>query len=327
MTATAVVTGGAGFLGSHLCEALLASGHAVVCVDNLSTGRPDNVAHLLDDPRFRLVVADVTEPLPPLPLGADWSVDLVASLASPAAPTDYQTLPIETLRAGALGTEHALQLAAEHSARFLLASTSEVYGDPGVHPQPESYVGHVDCVGPRSMYDEAKRYAEALTTAYRLSHGVDTVIARIFNSYGPRMRQDGRLVPALLDQACAGRPLTIHGDGSQTRCLTYVSDTVAGLLALAGSSAPGPVNIGTDDERSVSEIAEILADVVMPLVGMRPTSVHAPRPAGDPQRRRPDLRLARRLGWQPEVSLLEGLHRTARWWFSNTVPPRLAGVA
>lgn len=327
MTRAAVVTGGAGFLGSHLCEALLAEGRAVVCVDNLSTGRPDNVAHLLDHPAFRLVIADVTAPLPPLPLDSSWRLDLVASLASPAAPADYQANPVETLRAGALGTEHALQLAAEHGARFLLASTSEVYGDPEVHPQPESYTGRVDCVGPRSMYDEAKRYAEALTTAYRKTHRVDAAIARIFNSYGPRMRQDGRLVPALLAQACDGRPLTVHGDGSQTRCLTYVSDTVSGLLTLADSGAPGPVNIGSEDERTVSEITEILCDVVTPLVGMRPTTVRVARPLGDPQRRKPDLRVARRLGWRSEVSLLEGLHRTAHWWFSHTAPPRLAGAA
>ena len=237
---TAVVTGGAGFLGSHLCERLLERGFSVLCLDDLCTGSAGNLAGFDGDPRFRLVRHDVTEPLP-----VDGPVDLVAHLASPASPVDYRRLPIRTMRAGSLGTMHALDLAERCGARFLLASTSEVYGDPQVHPQPEHYRGNVDPVGPRAVYDEAKRYAEALATAYRDERGVRVRIARIFNSYGPRMRSDdGRMVPEFAERALTGRPLEVAGTGAQTRSLCFVDDTVRGLLALAGSDCAEPVNIG-----------------------------------------------------------------------------------
>lgn len=299
----AVVTGGAGFLGSHVCDELLARGWHVVCVDSFLTGSPANVAHLLDHGRFTLLRQDVTA-------GAHVAgdVDLVLHLASPASPVDYLRLPIETLEVGSLGTSHALGLAEEKRARFLLASTSEVYGDPRVHPQPESYWGHVNPVGPRGVYDEAKRYAEALTTAYRAARGVDTAIIRIFNTYGPRMRpDDGRAIPTFVRQALAGEPLTVAGDGSQTRSVCYVDDLVVGLLALATSGLPGPVNVGNPDERSVLAIAR---DVVA-ATGSRSSIRFVPRPVDDPEVRRPDITLARSaLGWSPATSWRDGLART-----------------
>ncbi|MBW0101314.1 UDP-glucuronic acid decarboxylase family protein [Pseudonocardia sp. KRD291] len=306
----AVITGGAGFLGSHLCERLLASGTRVICLDDFSSGRRENVAHLLGEPGFRLVEHDVTEPWDP-GRGAG-RVDLVAHLASAASPVDYFSRPIATLRAGSQGTENALGLAGRHGARFLLASTSEVYGDPQEHPQPESYRGHVDPIGPRSVYDEAKRYAEAMTSAHRREYGLDTTIARIFNTYGPRMRpDDGRMVPAFLGQALAGKPLTVAGTGEQTRSLCYVDDTVGGLLALAGSGHPGPVNIGNPQERSVREFAEAIND----LVGLGSPIGHVPAAVDDPCRRCPDITLAReQIGWEPEVELSDGLARTSAWF-------------
>jgi dTDP-glucose 4,6-dehydratase len=299
----ALVTGGAGFVGSHLCEALLGEGWEVVCLDNLCTGRRGNIAHLVGGPGFTLVEHDVTEPFPRL-----GHFDWVFALASAASPLHYHQLPIETLRAGARGTEHALQVAQASQGRFVLASTSEVYGDPEVSPQPESYWGRVNPVGPRSVYDEAKRFAEALAAAYRRSLGVDTAIARIFNTFGPRMRaDDGRMVPAFIRQALAGDPITVTGSGEQTRSLCYVSDTVAGLIALARSADAGPVNLGNPVERTVTELAELIRD----LVGTTSEIVHVPAVVDDPQRRCPDItRAAERLGWRPEVTLEKGLRHT-----------------
>ena len=304
--ARVLVTGGAGFVGSHLCEQLLGQGAHVVCLDDLSTGRRRNVAHLSSD-RFRLIEHDVTEPFPDV-----GPVDLVCHLASAAAPADYRARPVQTLRTGSLGTQRALDVAQGRGARFLLASTSEVYGDPVEHPQRETYRGNVDPVGPRSMYDEAKRYAEALTTAYRAEFGVDTAIARIFNSYGPRMRaDDGRMIPTFVGQALAGAPVTVEGDGTQTRSICYVTDTVRGLLALADSGHPGPVNIGSPNELSVNEIAEL----VRAACGSTSQIVHVAAAADDPRRRCPDLRRARdQLGWQPQVDISSGLASTIGWF-------------
>jgi dTDP-glucose 4,6-dehydratase len=303
----AVVLGGAGFLGSHLCDTLVESGSSVVCVDNLSTGQPENIEHLREHPRFEFSQHDVTEPLPDL--GA---VDVVFHLASAASPVDYHRLPIETLRAGSAGTEHGLELAARTGARFVLASTSEVYGDPEVHPQVESYVGHVNPIGPRSVYDEAKRYAEALTMAYWRSHRSDVAIARIFNTYGPRMRiDDGRMVPTFIAQAMARQPCTVTGTGLQTRSICYVSDTVAGLLCLARSRERGPVNIGNPTERTVAEIACLVAELLGSDAGLAPL----PAVEDDPQRRCPDVRRAiERLDWRPVIELEEGLKQTIDWF-------------
>ncbi|MFP5334402.1 MAG: UDP-glucuronic acid decarboxylase family protein [Actinomycetes bacterium] len=303
----AVVTGGAGFLGSHLCQALLTSGARVTCLDNFLTGTPANVAHLTDHPAFRLVRCDITDFV-----HVPGPVDLVLHFASPASPIDYLKLPIHTLKVGAIGTWHALGLAKEKRARFVLASTSEVYGDPQVHPQPETYWGHVNPIGPRGVYDEAKRYAEAMTTAYRSAEGVDTGIVRIFNTYGPRMRpMDGRAIPTFIRQALAGEPITVAGDGLQTRSVCYVDDLVAGILALAASDHPGPVNIGNPHELTVRQIAE---DVVA-ATGSSSPIVHVDRPVDDPQVRRPDTALAEELlGWRPRVPWRVGLRRTVDWF-------------
>jgi dTDP-glucose 4,6-dehydratase len=304
----AVVTGGAGFLGSHLCERLIADGYGVECLDNFLTGSPASVVHLLDEPRFRLHQCDLTGFVHIV-----GPVDLVLHFASPASPVDYLQLPIETLKVGAIGTLHALGLAKEKRARFVLASTSEVYGDPQVHPQPEDYWGHVNPIGPRGVYDEAKRYAEAMTTAYRTAEGVDTGIVRIFNTYGPRMRpNDGRAIPTFIRQALAGEPITVAGDGSQTRSVCYVDDLVDGVLRLARArSVAGPVNLGNPDERSVLELAK---DVVA-ATGSRSTITFVDRPVDDPCVRRPDTSRARELlDWQPRVSWRDGLSATIAWF-------------
>jgi dTDP-glucose 4,6-dehydratase len=306
-TARVVVTGGAGFLGSHLCEELLRRGREVVCLDNFLTGTPQNVAHLMDHPGFTLSRCDLVQFV-----HVPGPVDLVLHFASPASPVDYLRLPIETLKVGSIGTWHALGLAKEKGARFLLASTSEVYGDPQVHPQPEDYWGHVNPVGPRGVYDEAKRYGEALTMAYHRAEGLDTAIVRLFNTYGPRMRpDDGRAIPTFVRQALADEPVTVAGDGLQTRSVCYITDTVDGILALAASDLPGPVNIGNPDERTVLQIAE---DVVA-ATGSRSPVVHVDRPVDDPGVRRPDTTVAsEQLGWEPQVSWEEGLASTVAWF-------------
>ncbi|MEV7964799.1 UDP-glucuronic acid decarboxylase family protein [Sphaerisporangium sp. NPDC088356] len=302
-----VVTGGAGFLGSHLCERLLAEGASVICMDNFLTGSPTNVEHLMDRPRFRLVECDLTGFV-----HVPGQVDLVLHFASAASPTDYLRHPIATLKVGSLGTLHALGLAREKNARFLLASTSEVYGDPLEHPQRETYWGNVNPVGPRSVYDEAKRFAESLTTAYRNSHDVDTAIVRIFNTYGPRMRpHDGRAIPTFVRQALSGEPITVTGDGSQTRSICYVDDTVHGVLTLADSGFEGPVNIGNPSELSMLRLATMIRD----LTGSSSPITFVDRPVDDPGVRRPDTSLAaKRLGWRPEVDVTAGLLRTITWF-------------
>ena len=306
MSGRVVVLGGSGFLGSHLCDQLLARGDEVVCVDDLSTGRRANVAHLEGRADFTFVEADISTGIP-----VDGPVTAVCNLASPASPPDYLALPLATLAVGSEGTRYGLELAGRHGARFLLASTSEVYGDPEVHPQAESYWGRVNPVGPRSVYDEAKRFAEALTMAHHRTLGTDVAIVRIFNTYGPRLRpDDGRVVSNFLLQAMRGEPLTVYGDGSQTRSLCYVEDEVRGLLALLDSALTGPVNIGNPDEYTVLELAE----AVIAQLGSSSTIEHRPLPTDDPTRRRPDITVARtELGWEPTTSLADGLARTAAY--------------
>jgi dTDP-glucose 4,6-dehydratase len=302
-----VVAGGAGFVGSWLCEALLERGDEVLCVDNLLTGSLHNIEHLVSAPGFRFLNRDVCEPL-----DVDGAVDLVMHLASPASPRHYLEHPVETLRVGSAGTLALLDLARRHGARFVLASTSEVYGDPDEHPQREDYWGHVNPLGPRSVYDEAKRFAEAATAAYRRTHGANTGIVRIFNTYGPRMSlDDGRAIPQFVSQALRGEPLTVAGDGLQTRSLCFVTDTVAGLVAMAGSDHPGPVNVGNPDEVTMLELARRVA------AACRSSSPihHIGLPEDDPRRRCPDVTRAREvLGWAPVVPQAEGLERTVVWF-------------
>ncbi len=303
-----VVTGGAGFIGSHLCERLLADGSDVVCVDNLVTGRRDNVSHLADEPGFSFVDADISRGI-----HVDGPVDAILHFASPASPIDYLKLPIQTLKVGALGTHNALGLAKAKGSRFLLASTSEVYGDPLVHPQPEDYWGNVNPIGPRGVYDEAKRFAEAMTMAYHRTHGIPTRIVRIFNTMGERMRpDDGRAVPTFITQALRGEPLTVHGDGSQTRSIGYVSDLVEGVSRLLASDVTDPVNIGNPHEISVADLAVTVAR----LAGIgEPEIRFVDRPVDDPTVRQPDISRARELlGWEPQVPLEEGLKRTIEWF-------------
>ena len=308
---TSVVTGGAGFLGSHLCERLLAEDHRVVCVDNLVTGKRANVAHLVDaggsGGGFRFIEHDVSRPL-----WLDEPVDHVLHFASPASPIDYLELPIQTLKVGSLGTHNMLGLAKEKGARFLLASTSEVYGDPLVHPQPEDYWGNVNPVGPRGVYDEAKRFAEAMTMAYHRVHGLEVRIVRIFNTFGPRMRpRDGRVVPAFIQQALLGEPLSIFGDGSQTRSFCYVSDLIEGIWRLLGSDETRPVNIGNPREMTIRGFAE----AILELTGSRSELSFHPLPEDDPKVRQPDISRARALlGWEPRVSLEEGLAATIEYF-------------
>jgi dTDP-glucose 4,6-dehydratase len=299
---TSLVTGGAGFLGSHLCDALLERGHRVICVDSLETGTLNNIEHIRR-PEFVHLNVDIIDPY-----FVDEPIDFVYHLASPASPIDYLRIPLHTLKVGSYGTHHTLGLAKAQRARFLLASTSEVYGDPQVHPQPETYWGHVNPIGPRGVYDEAKRYAEALTMAYHRAQGVDTAIMRIFNTYGPRMRpHDGRAIPTFLRQALTDRAITVFGDGSQTRSFCYVSDLIDGMIRLAESGYHAPVNIGNPTEFTLLELAETVIEVT----GSKSEIIHEALPTDDPQVRQPDITLAREiLGWEPSIQLREGLQRT-----------------
>jgi dTDP-glucose 4,6-dehydratase len=299
---TCLVTGGAGFLGSHLCDELLRRGHRVICVDNFETGSLANIEHIRTDD-FVLLNLDIIDPY-----FVEEPIDFVYHLASPASPIDYLRLPLHTLKVGSYGTHHTLGLAKNHRARFLIASTSEVYGDPQVHPQPETYWGHVNPIGPRGVYDEAKRYAEALTMAYHRQQGVDTAIVRIFNTYGSRMRpHDGRAIPTFMRQALQNLPITVFGDGSQTRSFTYVDDLIRGIIALAESGHHDPVNIGNPNEFTLLE----LAHTVLEVTGSSSEVIYEALPTDDPQVRQPDISLARKiLGWEPTVNLREGLQRT-----------------
>jgi dTDP-glucose 4,6-dehydratase len=301
------VAGAAGFLGSHLCDRFLADGHTVLGIDNFITGHQDNVAHLRDQSRFSFLRQDVSEPFE-----VDGPLDGVLNLASPASPVDYQEHPIETLKVGSYGTINLLELARRKGARFFLASTSEVYGDPLVHPQVESYWGNVNPIGPRSMYDEAKRFAEAATMAFRRQHGVDTRIVRIFNTYGPRMApRDGRVVTNFIVQALNGEPITIYGDGSQTRSFCYVDDEVEGLFRLFMGGDPEPTNIGNPAEYTMTQLAEL----VVQITGTRSPIVYTPLPQDDPKVRRPDITRARALlGWEPRVDVRDGVARTVEFF-------------
>jgi dTDP-glucose 4,6-dehydratase len=303
-----LITGGAGFLGSHLSDRFLAEGHTVIAMDNLITGNADNIAHLFGHERFRFMKHDVTDYI-----YIDGPLDAVLHFASPASPVDYLELPIQTLKVGALGTHKALGLAKEKKARFLLASTSEVYGDPQIHPQSESYYGHVNPIGPRGVYDEAKRFAEAMTMAYHRSHGVETRIVRIFNTYGPRMRlRDGRVVPNFIQQALRGEPLTVYGDGGQTRSFQYVDDLVEGVYRLLLSDQVEPVNIGNPQERTILQFAEIINELTGNTAGIVRRDM---RTQDDPQVRQPDITRARTvLGWEPRIDVYEGLNRTIPWF-------------
>ena len=308
---TSLVTGGAGFLGSNLCDHLLARGHRVICVDNLETGSLGNIEHVTDDASFQFRMLDITSHYE-----IDEPVDFVYHMASPASPIDYARLPLHTLKVGAYGTHNSLGLAKVKRARFLLASTSEVYGDPLVHPQPETYWGNVNPIGPRGVYDEAKRYAEALTMAYYRQQGVNTSIVRIFNTFGPRMRpNDGRAIPAFMGQAMSGRPLTVFGDGSQTRSFCYVDDLIRGLIALAESDVHEPVNIGNPNEMSLLEMAKLIIE----LTESESEVVYEALPVDDPQVRQPDITRARALlSWEPEMDVREGLRRTIEFYSGRT---------
>jgi dTDP-glucose 4,6-dehydratase len=310
-----VITGGAGFLGSHLCERMLAVGDEVVCVDNLLTGNRDNIAHLLSRPDFQFLEHDVSRPFE-----IAGQVDRVLHFASPASPIDYLELPIQTLKVGSLGTHNSLGLARAKSARFLLASTSEVYGDPKEHPQKETYWGNVNPVGPRGVYDEAKRFAEAMTMAYHRYHQLEVRIVRIFNTYGPRMRpRDGRVVPAFIQQALTGEPLTVFGSGQQTRSFCFVDDLIEGIHRLLMSDISEPVNIGNPHEMTILEFARIIRDAV----GSSSTIEHRALPVDDPQTRQPDITVARqRLGWEPQVKLAEGLVETIKYFRSRLTEGR-----
>jgi dTDP-glucose 4,6-dehydratase len=304
---TTLVTGGAGFLGSHLCDRLIAEGHRVICVDNFLTGRKENISHLLNNSSFTLIKHDVTEPLT-----IKEDIDYILHFASPASPKDYMQHAIETMKTGALGTNNMLELAKQKKSVFVLASTSEVYGDPQIHPQPEDYWGYVNPIGPRSVYDEAKRYAEALTMAYHRRYGLDVKIVRIFNTYGPRMKvDDGRVVSNFVVQALKGEPITVYGDGSQKRSFCYVDDLVEGILRLMQTSYIGVVNLGNPEEYSVLHLAEIIKE----LTGSSSPIVFHPLPQDDPKKRQPDISLAKKLlDWEPKVPLREGLKRTIAYF-------------
>ena len=304
--ATCLVTGGAGFLGSHLCDELLLRGHRVICVDNLETGTLANIEHIRSDEFIHLNL-DIIEPY-----FIDEPIDFVYHLASPASPIDYLRLPLATLKVGSYGTHHTLGLAKFHRARFLIASTSEVYGDPQIHPQPETYWGHVNPIGPRGVYDEAKRYAEALTMAYHRQQGVDTAIVRIFNTYGPRMRpHDGRAIPTFLRQALQDRPITVFGDGSQTRSFCYVSDLIDGIFRLAMSNFHDPVNLGNPREMTIKQFA----DEIIRITGAKSAIEYKPLPVDDPKVRQPDISRAKQvLGWEPRVGFEEGIKKTIEYF-------------
>lgn len=311
--ARVLITGGAGFIGSHLCERFLAEGDEVICMDNFVTGSPDNIAHLFANKKFSFIPQDVTTYI-----YVKGPVDAILHFASPASPVDYLELPIQTLKVGSLGTHKALGLAKEKKARFLLASTSEVYGDPLVHPQKEDYWGNVNPIGPRGVYDEAKRFAEAMTMAYHRAHGVQARIVRIFNTYGPRMRlRDGRVVPNFVAQALRGEDLTVYGDGSQTRSFCFVNDLVEGLVRLLRSDYTGPVNIGNPRELTILEFAQ----VIIQLTGSKSKIIFQPLPVDDPKQRQPDITLARRVlnNWEPRVSLEDGLRQTIAYFTDKVV--------
>ncbi len=304
-----LITGGAGFIGSHLSDRLIAEGHHLTCVDNFITGKPDNIAHLREHPRYRLIQHDISKPLE-----IKEPIDFILHFASPASPRDYLRYPIQTLKVGSLGTLNALGIAKAHKAKFMLASTSEVYGDPQVHPQPETYWGYVNPIGPRGVYDEAKRFAESLTMAYRQEHQVRTRIIRIFNTYGPRMRlEDGRAVPTFIGQALRGEPITVYGTGKQTRSFCYVDDLVEGIRRVMEIEDPGPINLGNTDERTLLEIAQLIQ---ASFNGVASKILFEPLPADDPKQRRPDLTRAKTLlnQWEPKVPLDEGLRRTIAWF-------------
>ncbi len=304
---TVLITGGAGFIGSHLCDFLIDKGYFVICMDNYITGNKDNIKHLISNKNFKLIEHNITEYI-------DIKEDLnyILHFASPASPIDYQKIPIQTLKAGALGTHNLLGLARAKKATFFLASTSEVYGDPLVHPQPESYWGNVNIVGPRSCYDESKRFAEAITVAYHNVHKIDTKIARIFNTYGPSMRKnDGRVVPNFINQVLSGKPITVYGDGKQTRSFCYVSDLIEGIYKLMISDINEPVNLGNPDEKTIIEFANL----ILKLINSKSEIIHKPLPENDPKTRCPDITKAKRLlNWQPKISLEDGLKKTIEYF-------------
>jgi len=304
---TVVVTGGAGFIGSHLCDRFIENKLKVICVDNLISGDLRNISQLLNKKNFKFVRHDISKPIK-----IKGEVDYILHFASPASPVDYLMYPIQTLKVGSLGTRNALGLAKAKKAKFMLASTSEVYGDPLVHPQPESYWGHVNPIGPRGVYDEAKRFAEAITMAYNRVHKIDTRIIRIFNTYGPRMRKrDGRAVPNFIDQALKGKPITVYGNGSQTRSFCYIDDLVEGIIKLMNSRMHTPVNLGNPNEFTIKELAKI----VLELTGSKSKIVYRPLPQDDPKQRKPVISLAKRLlNWQPKTPLKEGLEKTISWF-------------
>ena len=306
-----LITGGAGFIGSHLTDRYLAQGHSIICIDNFITGSEQNIAHLRNNKSYSLIQHDITKSIE-----IEGAVDLILHFASPASPIDYLKLPIQTLKVGSLGTLNALGIAKAKKARFFLASTSEVYGDPQVHPQVESYWGHVNPIGPRGVYDEAKRFAEAMTMAYHRHHGVDTRIIRIFNTYGPRMRlEDGRAIPAFVGQALSGKPLTVFGEGQQTRSFCYVDDLVAGIMALAEADYHEPVNVGNPEEFTILQLAEL----VIKETKSKSRILFQPLPQDDPKQRRPDISLAKRLlGWEPKVRLHQGLPKAVQWFAKHT---------
>ncbi|MBU4457644.1 MAG: SDR family oxidoreductase [Candidatus Omnitrophica bacterium] len=307
MSKTALITGGAGFLGSHLCERFLKEGYRVICMDNLITGALSNIAHLNKNPNFKFINHDVSKYI-----DIDGEIDIVLHFASPASPVDYLNYPIQTLKVGSLGTHNALGIAKEKKAKFLLASTSEIYGDPKIHPQPESYYGHVNCIGPRGVYDEAKRFAEAITMAYHKTHGLDTRIVRIFNTYGKKMRRnDGRAIPNFISQALKDEPITVYGKGSQTRSFCFVSDLIEGLYLLSQSDIHEPVNIGNPREFTVMELVKI----ILKLTKSKSKIVYKPLPADDPKVRQPDITKAKKLlKWKPSIELEEGLRETIKWF-------------